>query len=269
MHEANKSIGSFSIYQDTRQPGFDEQGNRARDYGSGDLTVDDIMNEINNIDGFFDRINSRILYTTIVNTDRNGLFDMMRSEATTILSYQGTFGNGLGDFSFLENRTSILEMIERFRQDNRGINEIGGITRQIMLSDSNYQNYISNLENQLEQAISNVATVDKITEISLQVNRPIFNVGANFMNWNDSWSIKVQLQNIKVNCAQVSADLILDVYDHFGLDVGDMFTSGFSGEARLLPGFWAWLHLQRVLDVEPFINHFNTSTPINAIIEGS
>ncbi|TGV00391.1 hypothetical protein [Flavivirga rizhaonensis] len=43
VHEANKSLGNFTIYQDTRQPGQTDTGTESPDYHEGDLTVDSMV----------------------------------------------------------------------------------------------------------------------------------------------------------------------------------------------------------------------------------
>lgn len=262
------SLPNRIIFESQTVPGKEANGvDDARDYLSGDLNQEKVFQEIENLDGFWDRWRSKNKYEDIIQLTNDELFAEMENAAHLTLEYQLTFGQGLGDFSFFENYSANLEMINRFRQNLRGINEITGITRTIMLNDAGFQNYLTDTSNTVITAISDINSIDELSQLSVSgISSPTFGVGANRFNWNGSWSFKLQLINLTVNCDKVTCNLVLDVYDQFGLDTMDMFTSSFSAKARKLDGFWAWFHLQRVIGINPFINHFNISTNINTTI---
>ncbi len=256
------------IFESSREPGMEENGTEARDYHSGDLIKEQVFAEIENLDGFWNKWRAKNKYEDICEMTNEELFQEMEDAASLTLDFQLLFGEGFGDYTFYENFSSNIEMINRFRQNTRGINVVSGTTHSMLLNDTGFQSYISSLLSQIQIELANVNSVDEISQLTISgISSPVFGVGGNRFNWNSSWSMKLKLSNLTINCAEVSGELVIDAYDQFGLDTMDMFSSPFSSRARKLNGFWAWFHLQRVIGIKPFINQFSNSFNINATIE--
>lgn len=284
VHEQMKSLGSFSIYTDSRQPGLadpNDGGVIARDYEEGDLDEAEFISLIESNINFgsgprakqaMKRYVKRI--KTLMSSSDDILFENMENAAWYSLRFQQTplLGNGLGNYTFEENYQANLNMIARFRQDSKGVVDASGITKSIISQDPNLQVFFDDLKDKVENEIDNIDNVNELNTIQLSaVTAPIFNTGANRFNWNSSWTVNVKFNNVTLNCAQLFGTLVVDVYDQFGLDNADMFTAPSAAKARALDGIWAWFILQRVvrpnrINYAPFINHYNESQTISITI---
>lgn len=266
VHDANKSLSDILLYDSPRQPGKDEKGNIARDFKSGDLTTSDVDELISNIDNIFDRLSSFKKYEIVKELNNIQLIGMMRRSAFYTVTFQKAMGR-FSDTSFQNNLDSTLEMINRLAENRGGIRDVSENTRNLLRNDSGFNRYINKVKTEIEKKLKDLESLDNFSNLSISVGTPVFSQGGNKFTWNDSWSVKLNLKNIRAECSEIMGILSLEIFDHFGLDTGDMFSSQSSSNARKLSGFWAWFQLQRVNGLAPFINRFSTTEAINVTIK--
>ena len=291
VHESKKDLGSFQIYKDERQPGKEspkDGGGIARDYMKGDLTqgelndlIDEHIKSSNGPKGSKrGNVNAAMLRRRVAQmmelTDTE-LFEKMEDAAWYSLHYQQYIGSGLGDFSFDLSYRSNLTMINRFKENSKGIFEGSDLSKDMLTSDSNFKKFVADLMSNVEEKIQSIENIDEIMNISLsKVSPPRFNTGGNFFNWNSSWSINIDFKNVKLDCNKLEGTLEINVFDQFGLDNGDLglddSKNSASNNARALDGIWAWFILQRVSrpnreNYAPFINKLSADQKIEITIK--
>lgn len=259
VHEANKNLSDILVYDSPTKPGENSDGTPARDYTSGKFTVERILDSINTIDGFMDRQISKANFWSAITMPNNTLFTFLENDAILINAYQAY--KNPNEASLIENIQSSLRMINRFKLNQSGINEVDNDTKTIMMGDLSYKNYINKTISDIDFEIQSFNNVDDLVNLKINFELPSFKSGANKFNWNSSWSMTLKLKNIKLECDKFTCDIILDVYDHFGLDLDDLFNAPDSKKARSVGGMWCWFILQNVqrsngeVNFLPFINH--------------
>ncbi len=165
-------------------------------------------------------------------------------------------------FSVGELEAVALSMVDRFEQSTGALFSDTVLTKNIKKHQSTVQ-FITNIENGIKQKLKDSKGDPKIlfdgkTHLNSQLyDRPHFGTSADkfagglTICWNDTWAYEVKIESYDmINAFDYIVRYSIALYDHFGLNIEDLTDHP---ERIALGGFKAWIVLQHIHNVRPFI----------------
>lgn len=262
------SLNNYRLYQYERAPGRDENGNIAADMLYCDKSISDLYN------------------MNVVLGDLATTYSLPPS-SSTVLPPQGPEAlykkmRQLADIfcaSSTQMRAVCLDMIDHFLYGN-GENYSNEILTENAMGHSSTQRLISEtseiirdyIEAYEGNIIEFVETSGFLAEMS-NIRRPMFNLSDDLTGGlkiciNDVWGYRIEVLNYTCDGNSYNATLRYTLYDHFGLDDGDVTSDewylGYTQQ------FGSWYVLQHYDDCGgsylPYISYMSKDIRINGTI---
>lgn len=170
-------------------------------------------------------------------------------------------------FAMGELETNILAMIAHFRGSS-GTNYSNPILTEAARNHASTQRFITHITEEFRKKMTELnGDATQLTSDSLTlIGNPHFNtkldiIGGLTIAVNDVWAYDVNVVSYDRAGDNYQAQIRLNLYDHFGLDLPDVQNSTY----QKLAGFRAWYVLQHVRGYKPFM----VDMPVDFIIDGT
>jgi hypothetical protein len=258
------------LFETAKKPGIDESGDEARDMHVSDLSKVELYSinlVLGDLANLYDSppASSSVLITQGPEALKNNMRQL-----------PGIFATGDSQM-----RAVAAEMVEHFL-DGSGSNYSNGILTQKVYNHDSTQVFVDNTK----QIIS-TSLIDVNYDINLLLNNtefwtslddiqdPTYNATADYTNGlklclNGTWGHKIEILQYAVTEDGYTCRLRYTLYDHFGLDDGDVTASGwyslFLGHTS---EFGSWYVLQRYENCNSQYKPFVTVVSFEETISGS